>query len=100
MIDRKIEPASDEWDRSFNVDFYIRVKNKYVGLQIKPAGYDYIPEIIKEKEIQKRTHKKFQKQYGGKVFYVISVKDGDKKIIYNKDVVGEIKKEIRRLENE
>lgn len=99
-IDRKIEPASDKWDRLYNVDFYIKVKDKYIGLQIKPAGYEYIPEIIKEKEIQKRTHEKFGKEFGGKVFYVISIKENGNKIIYNKEVIEEIKQEISRLENE
>jgi len=35
----KIEPAPDEWDRRYNVDFFIKINDKYIGLQIKPAGY-------------------------------------------------------------
>ncbi len=34
-----IEPAPDEWDRLFNVDFFIRVGEKFVGLQIKPITF-------------------------------------------------------------
>jgi hypothetical protein len=34
----KIEPASDEWDRLFNVDFFIKIKDKYIGIQIKPIN--------------------------------------------------------------
>lgn len=93
----KIEPAPDEWDRLFNVDFFIKVNDKYIGLQIKPVGYAYITQIINEHERQKQTHKKFMEKYGGKVFYVYSVKEGDKKVIYNKEVVQEIKDEIKRL---
>ena len=93
----RIEPAPDEWDRLYNVDFYIKIKEKYIGLQIKPVGYAYITQIVKEYEIQKQTHNKFTEKYGGKVFYVYSVKDGDKKIIYNKEVIDEIKKEISTL---
>jgi len=93
----KIEPAPDEWDRGYNVDFFIRVKDKYIGLQIKPAGYAYITQIINELEFQKKTHEKFTAKYGGKVFYIISVKEGKKKIIYNPEVIEEIKKEIERL---
>ncbi|MFH1226448.1 MAG: MjaI family restriction endonuclease, partial [Planctomycetota bacterium] len=93
----KIEPAPDEWDRLFNVDFFIKIKDKYIGLQIKPAGYAYIPQIIKEHQIQAETHKKFTAKYGGKVFYVISIKDGDKKKIHNTEVIEEIKAEINRL---
>lgn len=94
----KIEPAPDEWDRRYNVDFFIKVNNKYIGLQIKPAGYAYITQIINELKFQEVTHKKFTKKYGGKVFYIISVKDKKgRKVIYNREVIEEIKKEIKRL---
>lgn len=96
----KVEPAPDEWDRGYNIDFFIKVKDKYIGLQIKPAGYAYITQIINELEFQKKTHEKFTAKYGGKVFYVISIKEGKKKVIYNRDVVEEIKKEIERLKKE
>ena len=73
----KIEPATDEWDRLFNVDFYIKIKEKYIGLQIKPAsGTAHIPEIFKERSLQLKTHEKFTQKFGGKVFYVISIKSG------------------------
>jgi hypothetical protein len=96
----KVEPAPDEWDRGYNVDFFIKVKDKYIGLQIKPAGYAYITQIINELEFQKRTHEKFTAKYGGKVFYIISVKEGKKKVIHNPEVIEEIRKEIERLEKE
>ncbi len=94
-----VEPAPDEWDRGYNVDFFIRVKDKYIGLQIKPAGYAYITQIINELEFQKKTNEKFTAKYGGKVFYIISVKEGKKKIIYNREVIEEIRKEIEPLKN-
>ncbi|GIV29914.1 MAG: hypothetical protein KatS3mg028_0980 [Bacteroidia bacterium] len=97
ILGLKIEPASDQWDRLFNVDFYIQIKDRYIGLQIKPAGYAFIPQIINERKNQQETHKKFTDKYGGKVFYVISVKEGDKKRIYNNEVIDEIKQEIERL---
>jgi hypothetical protein len=93
----KVEPAPDEWDRGYNVDFFIKVKDRYIGLQIKPAGYAYIPQIINEFEFQKRTHQKFTEKYGGKVFYGISVKQDKKKVIHNPEVIEEIKEEIKRL---
>jgi hypothetical protein len=95
-----IEPAPDEWDRGYNIDFFIKVKDKYIGLQIKPAGYAYIPQIINELEFQKKTHEKFTAKYGGRVFYIISVKEGKTKVIYNSEVIEEIRKEIERLEKE
>lgn len=99
MLNVKIEPAPDEWDRLYNVDFFIKIKDNYIGLQIKPAGYAFIPQIINERKNQEDTHKKFQQKYGGKVFYIISIKDGDKKAIYNIEVVDEIRDEIMRLNN-
>lgn len=96
----KIEPAPDEWDRLFNVDFFIKIKGKHIGLQIKPAGgVSHIPQIFKERQLQAETHKKFTEKYGGKVFYVISIKEGKNKIIHNKEVIEEIKAEILRLEH-
>lgn len=96
----KVEPAPDEWDRRYNVDFYIKMNDKYIGLQIKPAGYAYIPQIINELEFQKKSHEKFTAKYGGKVFYIISVKEGKRKIIHNPEVIEEIRREIERLKKE
>jgi len=96
----KIEPAPDEWDRGYNVDFFVKIGKGYIGLQIKPAGYAYIPQIINELEFQKKTHEKFTAKYGGKVFYIISLEENKKKIIHNREVIEEIKKEIQRLSQE
>jgi len=94
----KIEPAPDEWDRFYNVDFFIKINSSYIGLQIKPAGStSHIPQIFKERSLQEVTHKKFQQKYGGQVFYVISIKSGNRKVIHNTDVIDSIKKEIKRL---
>lgn len=93
----KIEEASDEWDRLLNVDFFIKVRDKFIGLQIKPVGPEVMPQIIKERTQQKATHEKFTKQYGGKVFYVFSEKKGDKKVLSNPEVIDEIRAEIKRL---
>ncbi|MFA5554804.1 MAG: MjaI family restriction endonuclease [Phycisphaerae bacterium] len=94
----KIEPAPDAWDRGYNVDFFIKIDEKYIGIQIKPAGHAYITQIINERQFQKSTHEKFTAKYGGNVFYIISIADGKKKIIYNPEVIEEIKKEIIRLQ--
>lgn len=94
----KVEPAPDEWDRGYNVDFFIKVKDKYIGLQIKPAGYAYITQIINELEFQKNTHQRFTAKYGGKVFYIISVNEAKNKVIYNPQVIEEIRQEISRLQ--
>jgi MjaI restriction endonuclease len=94
----KIEPAPDEWDRKFNVDFFIKIKDKYIGIQIKPINSGIqLPEIFKEQAIQEKSHKQFTEKFGGRVFYIYSIKEGDKKVIFNTDVIEEIKKEIERL---
>ena len=59
----RIEPAPDKWDRIYNVDFFIKINKKYIGLQIKPvSGVAHISQIYKERRIQKETHEKFKKQ--------------------------------------
>lgn len=99
ILQVSIEPAPDEWDRLYNVDFFIKVKDKYIGLQVKPAGgVSHISQIFKEQQIQAKTHKIFTEKYGGKVFYVISIKVGNKKKIHNTDVVNKINDEINRLQ--
>jgi len=57
----------------------------------------HISQIFKERQLQEKTHQKFTEKYGGKVFYVISIKEGDKKKIHNTEVIDEIKEEIERL---
>ncbi len=93
----EIKPAPDEWDRLYNVDFYIQVKGKYIGIQIKPITYKQTPEIHKWKEWLLRSHKRFEKKFGGKVFIVFSIKEGNKKEIFNREVIEEIRKEVERL---
>jgi len=95
----KIEPASDEWGRHYNVDFFIKVGDKFIGIQIKPINQGIqLSQIFKEKDLQLKSHESFTKQYGGKVFYIFSSKVGDKKEIRNKEVIDDIKQEIERLE--
>lgn len=99
MLGVKIESAPDEWDRLFNVDFFIKIKEKYIGLQIKPINTGIqLPEIFKEYSLQEKTHQKFTEVFGGKVFYLFSAKVGEKKEIQNKEVINDIKAEIKRLE--
>lgn len=98
MVSLKIEPAPDEWDRLYNVDFFIKVKETYIGLQIKPvSGVAHIPEIYKERNNQLFTHRQFTEKFGGKVFYIYSIKENEKKKIYNQEVIQEIQNEIINL---
>ena len=75
----QIKPAPDEWDKLYNVDFFIEINGKYIGLQIKPTTFKHTFEDYKWKEMQEISHHKFQEKFGGKVFTVFSVKEGNKK---------------------
>jgi hypothetical protein len=95
----KVQPAPDEWDGTFNVDFYIEVGEKFIGLQIKiiSSGRElHQYQWIRMREVH---HEQFRNRFGGQVFSVY-VKSGSKKKIYNVDVIEEIRKEIHRLEQE
>lgn len=99
VLNTPIMPAPDEWDRKYNVDFYIEIKGKYIGLQIKPIPTGVqLPEIFKEYALQAESHKTFTEKFGGKVFYLFSQKNGDKKQIANKEIIAEIRVEISKLE--
>lgn len=99
ILNVKVEPAPDEWDRLFNVDFYIFINGKYIGLQVKPVNIGIqLPEIFKEKDIQAKSHEKFTSKYGGKVFYIYSAKQDGKKDIVNTEVISDIQREIERLQ--
>jgi len=99
-LELKIEPAPDKWDRLYNVDFFIKVNEYYIGLQIKPlSNVSQIPQIYKERSIQQITHEKFTEKFGGKVFYIFSLKVGNQKVIQNPVIISEIKQEITRLQS-
>ncbi len=97
ILNLKIHPAPDEWDRLYNVDFFIKLDDQHIGIQIKPITFKHTFENYKWQEMQETTHLKFQKKFGGRVFIVFSVKVGDKKTIKNIDVIDEIKNEIEKL---
>lgn len=45
----KLKPAPDEWDRKYNIDFYIDAQKGYIGIQIKPITYKQTPVSLKKK---------------------------------------------------
>src|SRR4030042_3629108 len=92
-----IKAAPDEWERTYNVDFFIEIKGKYIGLQIKPITYEQSPELYLQKQWIKKTHDAFYQNYGGKVFIIFSIKKDKQKVIQNREIIAEIKKEINRL---
>ena len=97
-IERRIEPAPDNWDRAYSVDFFIKIKEKYLGIQIKPIASGQALNQYQWIEMHKVNHAKFEKEFGGKVFFVYSTKGSTgKKKIYNTEIIEEISLEIERL---
>ena len=98
IIGKKIEPAPDKWDRTYNVDFFIKIADKFIGIQIKPIESGQSLNQYQWVKMHKNNHEKFEKDFGGKVFFVYSIKGaGKKKRIYNIEVIDEITAEITRL---
>jgi len=98
VIDNKVEPAPDQWDRSYSVDFFIKVKEKYIGIQIKPIASGQALNQYQWIEMHHKNHEKFETAFGGKVFFIYSIKSSSgKKRIFNIEVIEEIKTEIARL---
>lgn len=99
ILGRKIEPAPDNWDRTYGVDFSIKIKDKFIGLQIKPISSGLSLNQYQWIEMHAKSHAKFENDFGGKVFFVYSIKSsGKKKKIYNVEVIEDIKSEIQRIE--
>lgn len=96
-IGRKIEPAPDNWDRTYSVDFFVTINNMHLGIQIKPIASGQALNQYQWIEMHKVNHERFQKEFGGKVFFVYSVKTTAGKKIYNIEVIDQIRTEIELL---
>jgi hypothetical protein len=96
-INKKIEPAPDTWDRSYGVDFFIKIGERFIGIQIKPISSGQALNQYQWIEMHKVNHARFQKEFGGKVFFVYSVKTTTGKKIYNIEVIDQIRAEIELL---
>jgi hypothetical protein len=97
LLGIKLQPAPDEWDRAYNVDFYIPIGNKSIVIQIKPTTYMQTPEPHNWRQWMQTSHQRFTKKHGGQVFIVFSVKKGKTKEIANPEVIEEIRQEMVRL---
>ncbi|MCD4664644.1 MAG: MjaI family restriction endonuclease [Bacteroidales bacterium] len=98
IIEHRIEPAPDEWDRIYGIDFIIKIRDSYIGLQIKPISYGQSINQYQWIEMHKKGHEKFRNEFGGIVFFIFSIKgSGKKKKIHNTEVIDKIIGEIKRL---
>lgn len=99
ILGMELQPAPDEWDRRYNVDFFIAIGDRFIGIQIKPITYNQTPELYRWQEWMQNSHERFKEEKGGKAFVVFSVTErGGRKRIWNTEVIEEIRREIQRLE--
>ncbi len=92
----RFSPSSDEWDRLYGVDFFLKIGAKYVGIQIKPHTYNSSSVYGKFKGNLRNQHRKFLKDFGGKVFIIYKDENGHHD---NKDICPEIISEIEEIAN-
>lgn len=80
------------------MDFFIKIGDKFIGLQIKPIASGQALNQYQWVEMHMINHQRFEKDFGGKVFFIYSEKSpSGKKRIYNTEVIDQIKEEVERL---
>lgn len=89
----EFDPAPDEWDRLYGVDFYLKINRYHIGIQVKPQTFNQ-PFSGRYKGAVRNQHRKFKNKYGGHVFVVYKDEKGN---IINHEICKEIKAEIERL---
>lgn len=89
------EESDPELDHAGDVDYVAKVGSKSFGLQIKPVTAKANFGNYSPSERMKASFREFEEEYGGKVFIIFSL-DGE---VANKDVLDEIKNEIKRLKS-
>ena len=89
--------SEPELDHAGDIDFIGKVGKYAFGLQIKPITANANFGNYKISERMSKNFEKFEKEYGGKVFIIFSSRNGNKKVIVNKEIINEIKKEIDLL---
>jgi hypothetical protein len=88
------EESDPELDHAGDIDYVAKVGDKAFGIQIKPVTAKANFGSYSATERMKASFADFEEKFGGKVFVVFSW-DGE---LANKEVIEEIKTEIKRLE--
>jgi len=91
--DIKFEESDPQLDHAGDIDYLGWVGKKALGIQIKPVNAKANFGNYSATERMKASFKDFTKKFGGKIFIIFSINDK----IENKDVIGQITKEIKRL---
>lgn len=93
----KFMESDPEMDHSGDIDYLGWVGEHAFGIQIKPitANANFGNYNISER--MQKSFEKFEDEYKGKVFIVFSSRENNRKVIRNKEVIEEIRKEIDRI---
>ncbi|HML73218.1 MAG TPA: MjaI family restriction endonuclease [Anaerohalosphaeraceae bacterium] len=86
--------SDPDMDHAGDIDYLGYVGDKAFGIQIKPVTAKANFGNYSPSERMKASFKEFEQKFGGKVFIIFSVNDEIKNI----DIIEEIRKEIRRLQ--
>ena len=89
----KFVESEPELDHAGDIDYLGYVGEKAFGIQIKPVTAKADFGNFFSSDRMKASFREFERKYGGKVFIVFSVDDE----IKNKEVIREIRDEIKRL---
>ena len=87
------EESDPELDHAGDIDYIAKIGDKAIGIQIKPVTVKANFGTYSATERMKASFADFEEQFGGKVFVVFSL-DGE---IRNKEIIGQIAVEIKRL---
>ena len=89
----KFIESEPELDHAGDIDYLGWIGGKAFGIQIKPVTAKANFGNYSPSERMKASFREFEQKYGGKVFIIFSVDDE----IKNREVLEEIRDEIRRL---
>lgn len=87
------EESDPQLDHAGDIDYTAKINDKCFGIQIKPITANANFGSYSLSERMKASFDSFKEKFGGNVFIVLSL-DGE---IANKDVIGQIGAEIKRL---
>lgn len=87
--------SDPELDHAGDIDYMAKVGGFQIGIQIKPVTSNANFGGYSLSERMKASFENFTEKYGGKVFVVYSLR-GE---IANKEVIGDISREIEELKN-
>lgn len=94
----KFEESDPELDHAGDIDYIGKVGEKAFGIQIKPITANANFGNYKITERMSNSFNAFEEKYGGNVFVIFSAIIGNKKDIVNKEIIEDIQREIKRLQ--